>query len=213
MTSNAPGCDSMNKMSTNGQLLSSECTSSASLAKYRSGARLPPDFLEKRWVQILRMVFGPIHPGYLICSILVLSILLLFFAIGVLGWVFMHLLASVICISAFAISTVTFLADTEYRVPDCRLPFEEVKKDLETRDTMQGIAIIVGFVLFPVLGGLSSGLLGAFAAFAFYFGGIFATFLYLGVTSRVHLCAYCNQPAVFRKLRDRWTCVVCGKPR
>jgi ribosomal protein L37AE/L43A len=43
--------------------------------------------------------------------------------------------------------------------------------------------------------------------------GILASFLYLSVTSRVHLCVCCNRPAVFRRFRGNWTCVVCGKPR
>jgi len=203
----------MDKTNANGQPMCSECTSSASLVKSRSGARLPPDFLEKRWVQVFRMVFGPIHPGYLICAILLLFVLSFLFAIRLLEWVFIQLPMSAICISAFAVGAAAHLLDTEYRVPDRRLPLEEIEKDFEARGILQGIVFLVGFVLFLALGALFSGLLGAFAALAFFVVGILASFLYLSVTSRVHLCICCDRPAVFRSFRGRWTCVVCGKPR
>lgn len=207
-----PGCKSMDEISADGQPAGSERASCGTLEKLRSGAQLPPDFLEKRWVQIFRRVFGPIHPGYLICTLLLLFFLSFFFAIRLLEWVFILLPMSSFCILALAVGIVAHLVGTEYRVPDRRVPFEEIEKDFEARDILQGIVSLVALASFLALGALFFGLVGAFAALAFFLLGILALFPYLVVTSRVHPCTYCNRPAVFRKFRGRWTCVVCGNP-
>jgi hypothetical protein len=181
--------------------------------KSRSSEELPYDFLDRRWVKTVQSLFGPIHPGYMIVLFILALILLSLFAIRLLEWALLQLSMSAVCISAFSLGVAGNLLDSGYMVPDHLLPMEVSKKRFELRDTLQIVVVVVGMPMFLAVGALLSGLLGIFAVLAFFVVGAMASFLYLTLTSQVHLCICCGRPAIFRKLRGRWTCLLCGSPR
>lgn len=190
-----------------------ECTPGAYMMKSRSSEKLPHDFLDRRWVRTIRSVFGPVHPGYMVVSFILAFLLVILFAIRLPEWVMLQLPVSAVCISAFSLGMATNLLDSGYMVPDRQLPTEVATKRFESRDTLQIVFFVVGLVMSLAIGALLSGLLGVFAVLSFFVIGVMASFLYLTATCQVHLCVCCGQPAVFRKLRGRWTCLLCGSPR
>ena len=212
MMSETPGYKSMDETSTDSRPVSFECTPSAGLVALRSSAQLPLDFLEKRWVRIFRKIFGPINPGLLIFGVVFLS-LFIWLVCEFLSWVFAQPPLLAMCISAFGAATASLLVSPDYRVPDIRLPLEEIKRDFELRDTVFAIFFLATLVLFLAMGTLFYGVAGFAVVLAFFGIGVFATFPYLSLTSQIHLCACCARPAIFRKFRGRWTCIVCGNPR
>jgi len=191
----------------------SECTSSTNLVKFRSGSQLPLDFLEKKWVQILRRLFGPVHPGYFILGILFFPLSLFVIAASIWLWFFANPVLLGICIAAFAAGAAVISLETELKVPDIRLPVEKIRRCFEARDTLQGLVFLAGFVLCLALAALFSGLAALPVVLLFFVAGMLGTFLFLAVTSRVYPCVRCNRPAIFRRFRGNWTCVVCGNPR
>lgn len=213
MTSVIPRRDYMSMAKLNDQLTGFEDALSASLMKFRFDARLPSDFLEKGWVRIFRMILGPIHPGYVIGALLFVPFGVFVIAASLWLWLFASQLLLLICISILVVGVAVILADNEYRVPDRRQPFEEIKKNFEARDTTQGVVFLVGLVFFSALAVLVSGWAALPVALLFFVAGITASFLYLAAASRVFQCTQCNRPSVFRKFHGRWSCVACGLPR